>query len=110
MSGEPPFDLEVEDLARRLGEAEPPLLLDIREPWETRLCALPDSLFVPMGELPARLSDLPRHRPLVVICHHGIRSRQATLWLRHHGVGNAVNLVGGLDAWALRVDPTIGRY
>jgi rhodanese-related sulfurtransferase len=48
--------------------------------------------------------------PLVVICHHGVRSFHATLWLRQHGFENALNLAGGIDAWASEIDTSMQRY
>ncbi|MEO5372754.1 MAG: rhodanese-like domain-containing protein [Alphaproteobacteria bacterium] len=102
--------MEVEDLARRLRAPDPPLVLDVREPWETRICALPGSLMVPMGQLGAELGALPRDRPLVVLCHHGVRSWHVTSWLRRNGFANVINLRGGIDAWARRVDPGMSIY
>ena len=85
-------------------------LLDVREPWEADLCALPEALAVPMGSLPGRLDLLPRDRPLVVLCHHGQRSLHVVEWLRGLGYGNALNLEGGIDAWARGVDPEMPTY
>jgi rhodanese-related sulfurtransferase len=96
------------DAWRRAGE--PVAVLDVREPWETAICALPGSLLVPMGRVPAHLEALPRDRPLVVLCHHGIRSAHVAAWLRAHGLTNAVNLAGGIDAWARRIEPEMRRY
>ena len=83
--------------------------LSDREPWEHAICALPGARLVPFPELPARLDELEREREVVVYCHHGIRSAIAVEWLRQLGVP-AVNLRGGIDAWALQVDPTLPRY
>lgn len=102
--------MEVEELERRLQSPNPPLVLDVREPWEQAVCALPGSLMVPMGQLPARLGALPRDRPFVVLCHHGVRSWHATGWLRRNGFDNAVNLRGGIDAWARRIDRGMSIY
>ncbi|MBK8157671.1 MAG: sulfurtransferase [Rhodospirillaceae bacterium] len=85
-------------------------LLDVREPWEYKLCHIATSRAIPLGELQERSDELTDDRPLVVICHHGMRSMNATLWLRRQGYVNAVNLSGGIDAWARLVDPTMARY
>ena len=85
-------------------------LLDVREPWEVALGALPEALTIPMNELPDRLDTLPVDRPLVVLCHHGQRSGQVTAWLHRLGYDNAVNLDGGIDAWARTVDPEMPTY
>jgi rhodanese-related sulfurtransferase len=85
-------------------------VLDVREPWELEICRLPDSINVPLALLPSRLDALPRGGLLVVVCHHGARSRQAVRWLRANGLGNAVNLIGGIDAWARLIDPAMRTY
>jgi rhodanese-related sulfurtransferase len=85
-------------------------MVDVREPWELKICRIPDALAIPMGDLQQRSGDLSRDKALVVICHHGMRSFHATLWLRQHGFENAVNLEGGIDAWAREIDPGMQRY
>jgi adenylyltransferase/sulfurtransferase len=103
------FDVAPEDLRRALGEGQPPLLLDVREPMEFQLARLPDALLVPLGDLAERLGELDGTRDIVVYCHHGIRSVHATHLLRAAGF-RARNLEGGIAAWADRVDPTMVRY
>ncbi len=102
--------LSVEDFAALRERAEPYALLDVREPWEVALGTLPEALTIPMSELPERADTLPADRPLVVLCHHGQRSGEVTVWLRRRGYDNAVNLDGGIDAWARTVDPTMTTY
>jgi rhodanese-related sulfurtransferase len=106
---EPYAEVLPEHLADRLGADGAPALLDVREPWEHALCALPGARLIPMEEIPARLGEVERDRDVVVYCHHGIRSAAVVQWLRGLGIP-AVNLVGGIDAWALRIDPTLRRY
>lgn len=105
-----PAQIEVETLDRMRRSGEPLALLDVREPWELAICSLDDSIAIPLGQLPAGIDRLPKDRPLVVICHSGIRSLRATMWLRARGFDNAVNLAGGIDAWAAAFDPTLRRY
>ncbi|CAO3444799.1 Rhodanese-like domain protein [Azospirillum argentinense] len=105
-----PFEMEVEDLDRIRTSGGDPLVLDVREPGEVAICALPDSLHIPMGALPARVGELPRDRDIVVVCHHGGRSAQVTMWLRSQGFSHATNLNGGVDAWARRIDPNMKVY
>ena len=102
--------LSVGDFAALRARAQPYALLDVREPWEVALGALPEAMAIPMSALPERLDTLPADRPLVVLCHHGQRSGQVTAWLRRLGYDNAVNLEGGMDAWARTVDPTMATY
>jgi adenylyltransferase/sulfurtransferase len=103
------FDVAPEDLQRALGEGRPPLLLDVREPMEFQLTRLPGALLIPLGDLGERLGDLDGTRDIVVYCHHGIRSVQATHLLRAAGF-RARNLKGGITAWADRIDPTMVQY
>lgn len=110
MDSEASLDLDVAAFARMRGAGQAHCVLDVREPWEVAICAFEGSLNVPMRDLPPRLPDLPRDRPLVVVCHHGMRSYQVAAWLRRHGLGNAVNLAGGIDAWARLVDPAMPSY
>lgn len=87
-----------------------PLLLDVREPWEFERCRLHGAALMPMRELPQRLADIDGSAPIVCICHHGGRSAHAAMFLMRQGFGEVYNLTGGVDAWALQVDPTMARY
>jgi rhodanese-related sulfurtransferase len=102
-------EIEVEDLAAAFA-TEPPAILDVRESWEFALCSLAGAQHIPLGELPARLAELDRERELVVICHHGIRSRAAQTYLLAQGFPHVMNLSGGIDAWARRIDPAMAVY
>lgn len=105
-----PFDIDVEELAERLGSANAPLVVDVREPWEVGICALPNCTMAPMRALPAKAQELPKNRTLVVLCHHGVRSLHVAAWLRRNGFDSVLNLRGGIDAWARRVDPSMPIY
>ena len=87
-----------------------PLLLDVREQWEFDYCRIDGSELIPMGEIEQSIADLDKHRETVVICHHGIRSRQVCYYLEHMGFTNVVNLEGGVERWADDVDPQMKRY
>jgi rhodanese-related sulfurtransferase len=87
-----------------------PLLLDVREPWEYQIVHLDDSRLVPMRQVPAELDSLDEDQEIIVICHHGIRSRQVALYLEGHGFRNVVNLLGGIDAWARHTDTSLPTY
>ncbi|MGD8498948.1 MAG: rhodanese-like domain-containing protein [Chromatiales bacterium] len=89
---------------------EPPLLIDVREPWEHRVAPFEGARLVPMRQVPALLDELDRETELVMICHHGIRSRQAGRFLEQHGFGRVINLAGGIDAWAREIDPNVPLY
>jgi rhodanese-related sulfurtransferase len=87
-----------------------PLLLDVREPWEFRICSIEGSQLIPMGQLPAALNALDPARETVVICHHGVRSRQVAMYLDYQGFDSVLNLAGGVDAWARDVDRQMPTY
>jgi rhodanese-related sulfurtransferase len=89
---------------------EPPLLLDVREPWEHDKARIAGSQLVPMGQVPARLAELSNEREVVAICHHGGRSMQVAMFLEKSGFPKVHNLAGGIDAWSRNVDPSIPLY
>ncbi len=100
----------VEELKEMHNRGEEPVLLDVREPQEYALSDLPGSMKVPLGTLPNSLAKVPKDRDLVVYCRSGARSGNAVQFLRRMGYDKAVNLEGGVNAWAERVDPTMRKY
>ena len=96
------------------GAAAPPLLLDVREAWEVELAPVRvagwPALHIPMGEIPARLAELDPARPVICICHHGMRSAQVVAFLERQGFAAVYNLAGGSDAWSEQVDAGVPRY
>ena len=84
-------------------------LLDVREQWEFETCQISNSILIPMGTIPDNLDQLSNEQPIVVICHHGIRSLKVATFLEHHGF-DTINLSGGVAAWAEEVDPTMPTY
>ncbi len=98
-------------LQQELDSAAPPFLLDVREPLEFDFCRLPGAVLVPLGEVARAAAVVPRDRPVVVYCHHGIRSATAIARLQQqYGFTNLRNLTGGIHAWAEAVQPTMPRY
>ena len=93
-----------------LESPQPPLVLDVREKWELEAARLPDTLDIPMAQIPQRLADLPRDRDIVVMCHGGVRSLRVAQFLAQNGFSRVANLTGGIHAWASDVDPSIGTY
>ncbi len=87
-----------------------PVIVDVREPWEFAHCRIEGSLSVPLRELPARVAELPRARDVVLVCHHGHRSNHAAAWLAQNGFASVHNLRGGVEAWAVDVEPQMRRY
>lgn len=89
---------------------EAPVVVDVREPWEVERCRIEGSRSIPLRDLPAKAADLPQDRDLVLVCHHGGRSAQAAMWLTRNGYTRVHNLEGGVEAWAVTVDPRMPRY
>jgi rhodanese-related sulfurtransferase len=100
------------DLAAWLADAkrERPVLLDVREPWEYEKARIDGARLVPMGEVPARLSEIDTQAEVVAICHHGGRSQQVAMFLEKNGFKRVHNLVGGMDAWSRSIDPAVPLY
>ena len=100
------------ELAAWLKDAgrEPPVLLDVREPWEFEKARIEGATLIPMREVPARLAELDDEKDVVAICHHGGRSMQVAMFLEKQGFKRMHNLVGGIDAWSRTVDPAVPLY
>jgi rhodanese-related sulfurtransferase len=104
------FEISPADGAALLREKKA-RLIDVREPWEIATARLEDSVAMPMGEVPARAhQELDPDEHLIVLCHHGMRSMNVTVWLRNQGFEQVQSLRGGIDAWSVEVDPAVGRY
>jgi len=97
-------------LKARLDKPGAPLLLDVRQDWETKLCRLPNAVHIPIEEIELRTDELDPNDEIVVYCHQGVRSAAVADYLSQLGFRNVKNLSGGLDAWARAVDPTMRRY
>jgi rhodanese-related sulfurtransferase len=86
------------------------LLLDVREHAELEIASVAAARHIPMGEIPARLSELDPQQTVVCMCHHGGRSAQVAGYLESQGYSRVINLAGGIEAWSLQIDPEIARY
>jgi len=111
-------EIDVNQLANKLGSSDPFVLLDVREAWELdvamivddRLKVVPTSRLAQLG-----VSALPddvqqKDAEILVICHHGVRSAQVTQWLLQRGWTNVVSVRGGIDAYAKQIDSSVGKY
>ena len=103
-----------EQVQALVAEGHAPLLLDVREPWEiaTASLSLPGAqrLDIPMQQIPGRLAEIDPQRPVLALCHHGMRSLQVALFLERHDFQSVYNLSGGVAAWAASVDPKMATY
>lgn len=103
-------DLTVAELKQRLDAGAKPAIVDVREPWEIKIAALDGALAIPMNQIPAQLGAIPKDRDVVVMCHHGVRSRYVGQFLAQQGFARVFNLKGGIDAWAREIDPAMAKY
>ena len=107
-----PRQITPREVAQRIANEHAVYLVDVRQPWEHQLAAIPGSVLAPLNELSSRAADLhpPDQALVVVYCHHGIRSLQGAAMLERLGWKNVVSLGGGIEAWSNEVDPAIPRY
>ncbi|MEN1678754.1 MAG: rhodanese-like domain-containing protein [Planctomycetota bacterium] len=112
MAEPPELEVSCQAVKQQLDADADLLLLDCREPDEHATAAVSAARLLPMGELPGRVEELRewQDRPLVVMCHHGMRSAQVAMWLRGQGFTQAQSMAGGIDRWSLEIDPETPRY
>lgn len=102
----------VRDLAEKLAAGTLVYFIDVRQPWEHELAALPGSVLVPLNELQSRIKELtpPSGAMVVTFCHHGVRSLTAAGILERNGFEQVYSLGGGIDAWSREIDASLARY
>src|SRR5579875_934202 len=98
------------ELASELNAGKKILLLDVREPHEYEIVNIKGAKLIPLGELPERVNELDTADEIVAYCHTGGRSARATDFLRSLGYKKVRNLEGGVEGWAVEVDPSLPRY
>ena len=105
-----PHQCDIQELSQKLKAGNPPLILDVREKWETDICKIQETLHIHLGTLPQQLEQLPEAGEIVVYCHHGVRSLQAAALIRLNRNPNALSLRGGIHAWAQQIDTSMKTY
>lgn len=103
------MQISVEDVKRKLDRGDAFTLLDCREDNERAHCKIEPSVHIPMKQTPDRLDELPKDKPVIVYCHHGMRSLQVAGFLLRSGY-QAESMTGGIDAWSAKIDPAVARY
>ena len=112
-------EVSVQEIAQRIKTGEQFVWIDVREPHELELANfnVDGILNVPISEVANKQLDaLPdavtadKDAEIIVSCHHGGRSAQMVMFMRGQGWTNAINLDGGIHAWAIEVDPSVGMY
>jgi adenylyltransferase/sulfurtransferase len=109
-AGSSEHDLGPAEVKRWLEQDPKAVLLDVREPHEHEIVRIEGSRLIPLSELHLRANELDTADTIVTYCHHGQRSLQAIKTLEHFGFKKLKHLRGGIDAWALEVDPEMARY
>ncbi|MEC4673471.1 MAG: rhodanese-like domain-containing protein [Nitrospirota bacterium] len=104
------YTITVRDLKNRLDGGDTLFLLDVREPHEYSLAKIEGSVLVPLGTLPNSLDQLDQNAEIIAYCHRGMRSADAVGFLLQQGFTNVKNLIGGIEAWSVEIDPTVPRY
>ncbi len=103
-------EVTVGELADEVKENPNVVLVDVRESYEWEICHIRDAVLIPLGELPDRLNEFEGQTDIVTYCHTGVRSLRALEILKAAGFSKVRSLRGGIDAWAVEVDPTLARY
>lgn len=105
------FEITPEELNSLLQNNSDVVILDVRELWELDTARMAHHKHIPMNEIPARYSqELDAEKRTVVVCHHGVRSMNVTMWLRRQGYEKVQSLAGGIDRWARQIDPNVPVY
>jgi adenylyltransferase/sulfurtransferase len=102
--------IQPDELAATLNNGSGVVLIDVRNPPEWEICKLPTAQLIPEPELPSKINDLNKTDNIVLYCRTGIRSARALKMLRIAGFERVRNLVGGIHAWAEKVDPSFPKY
>ena len=98
------------ELKSALDEGEKLTILDVREPHEYEISSLPNSILIPLGQLPSRMNELNRQDNIVVHCKMGGRSAKAVELMKQAGFNQVKNLTGGINRWGEEIDPSLPRY
>ena len=109
----PQMEITAQDVKQKLDAGEKLHLIDVREPQEFAIAKIPGGELFPMRSVPASLAQLQTRAaegPLVVYCHHGVRSLNVVHWLRGQGIEACLSMSGGIDAWSREIDPSVPRY
>jgi molybdopterin/thiamine biosynthesis adenylyltransferase/rhodanese-related sulfurtransferase len=103
-------EINVLELKALMDAGQAPTIVDVREPKEFEICRIPGAILIPLRDLPSRVHELDPSQDLILQCRSGVRSANATAWLRQRGFARARNLTGGILAWIDKVDPSQPKY
>jgi rhodanese-related sulfurtransferase len=105
-------EISVVEARERLLGPNAPRLIDVREDEEYAIARIDGAELLPLSQWPAIVAEklTDRTQPLLIQCHHGGRSARAAEFLLRNGFTDVTNLAGGIDAWAVEIDPSVARY
>jgi rhodanese-related sulfurtransferase len=107
------LEVTPQEVKQRIDAGEKLHLIDVREPSEHSLARIEGGELIPMRQVPGELQGLEARAdagPLIVYCHHGVRSLNVVHWLREQGIEACQSMSGGIDAWSLQIDSSVPRY
>ena len=107
-----PMEVDCRQVKQKLDAGEKFLLLDCREQSEYDTVKITEAVLLPMSQIQERIGELETHKDglIIVHCHHGGRSLRVANWLRGQGYSQAQSMAGGIDDWAVQIDPSLSRY
>ena len=112
-------EISVKELVAKQQAGEEFIWIDVREPQEYAAAQIPDEniVYIPLSQVAEKQLDaIPdtvqqaKDAEVIIFCHHGMRSAQMVMWLSQQGWNNALNMEGGIQAWADEIDPSVGVY
>lgn len=109
---EVPVEIDCATVKARLDAGDPFVFLDCRESSEYDAVRIEGATLLPMSEMAERVGELEEHRnsDIIIHCHHGGRSLRVANWLRQQGFSKAQSMAGGIDVWAVEIEPGMPRY
>jgi rhodanese-related sulfurtransferase len=111
-NADPPLETDCRTVSQKLSAGGNFVLVDCREQEEFDTVRIPEARLLPMSQLADRVDELAPYRDfeLAIHCHHGGRSLRVAKWLREQGFSKAQSMAGGIDQWAVEIDPSLPRY
>ncbi len=103
-------EIDVLELKQKIDRGDKFTLIDVREPHEYKICAIPGARLIPLGEFPRHVNEFSPEDDIVIHCRSGVRSAKACDVLRQAGFEHVRNVVGGILAWSDKVDPSVPKY
>jgi len=101
--------ITVQELHKLMNNNEQITLVDVREKNERVMASIKGAIHVPMMAIPYQLEIFNKDEPIYLLCHSGVRSAQACLYLEQQGF-DSVNIIGGIHAWSTKVDSSVPTY